>query len=349
MKVNRCNIMRVQRIETFFRPGFPLILVWVIVLTFFDVARAGADDVYFPYVYTRAVYLESPGIPGAWWTNPALPAFIDSRTFFSTNVLPLGDRFLMSSVRGFLPLEQGPVIGAGIMGTGLYESGSQTTKVKEDKVEYISEFAFTRPRFQLGAAMDFGPFGAAGVLGTVGSEARKIGITSGRRDSFEQNDKLETVLSPGFGFGWFSPSILRSLRLSAATMFIYHPLNRKFWESGGKLGFALSAFDSALCADGQYGFSYKEGLGVYNPDNSGYHALKTIVSVRLYDSMRAFAGYSTATEWDYSNPQFAHLGVEMTQSNLSPFWGGYEISVKPGRSWAVLHRAWLALTFGDKG
>lgn len=339
--------MRNQRIEAFFRTGFPAIVVWVMVLTFSDLAQAGEDDVYFPYVYTRAVYLESPGIPGAWWANPALPAFIDSRTFFSTNVLPLGDHFpmLMSSVRGFLPLEQGPVIGAGIMGTGLYESGSQTTQATGAEIKYTSEFAFTRPRFQLGAAMDFGPFGAAGALGTVGSEARKIGITSEPRDKEPEEDKLETVISPGFGFGWLSPSILRSLRLSAATMFIYHPLNRTFWESGAKLGFSLSVLDSALCADGQYSRSSKEGLGVLEADKTGYHAMKSIVSVRLYDNMRVFSGYSTASEWDYYNPHFAHFGVEMTQSDLTPFWGGYEISVKPGRSWAVLHRAWLALTF----
>ncbi len=322
------------------RSAIPAVVL--LVVGTFGISRAGVDDVYFRYLYDRAVYLESPGIPGAWWANPALPSLIDSRTFFTTNVLPLGDRSLMSSVRMFFPLEQGPVIGAGILGAGLYQPGSQKTNATAAGLQFTSEFAFTRPRFQFGAAMDFGPIGAAGALGTIGTEARKVGITS------EGEDKLETVVSPGFGFGWLSPSLLRSVRFSAATMFIYHPLNRKFWESGAKLGFSLSVLDSAVCADGQYSLSYDEGLGVLDSDNAGYHAFKSIVSVRLYDNMRVFTGYSAATEWDYDTPQFAHFGVEMSQSHLSGFWGGYEIGVKPGQSWAVLHRAWLALRFGEE-
>ncbi len=296
-------------------------------------AQAGE---YFHYLYQRTAYTDNLAMVGAWWSNPAVAASIDAPYAHTANVLPLGDSLLISSFRMFVPLPKGIVTGAGILGAGGYKLGTSSAQAEGGSLTYQSRFAFSRPRFQLGAAAALPYVGSIGALGTVGSDV----LTGG-----------EGSVSPGIGFGWLSPLLLKSLQLSMAVMFIHHDIDTTFWESGGKLGFLGFILDSLVTASCEYTFSLGErgkGFGVFSAqaeEAPEYEVLKALVSLRLFTGLAVLAGYSTDIDYDFSNWHMAHLGLELCETPDSPFLGGYDIGFRFGTDWIITHRIWVGLNF----
>ncbi|MBD3393684.1 MAG: hypothetical protein GF418_16270 [Chitinivibrionales bacterium] len=298
-------------------------------------SASGQGD-YFPYLYQRTTYTDNLLMPGAWWSNPAAAAEIPAPYAHTANVLPLGDSLLISSFRLFVPLIENVVAGAGLLGAGGYTPGSSSAQAGGGELRYASRFAFSRPRFQLGAAARFPFLGSAGVLGTIGTD---------------RTSESESSATPGFGFGWLSPSLLGIIQVSGAMMFIYHSLDKEFWESAAKLGLRFASTDTLFRASAEYTVSAGErghGFGVFtalsdNPPE--YDVFKTLVSARIYRNLAAMAGYSIDIDYDFSNWHLAHVGLELQESGELPFLGGYDLGFRFGDRWLITHRIWLGLNF----
>jgi hypothetical protein len=295
--------------------------------------RTAPGGEYFPYLYQRTMYTDNLTMTGAWWANPALISFIDAPFMHTANVLPLGDSLLVSSFRVFIPLAEDITVGAGILGAGAYTTGSSKSYAEESSFSHQSSFAFTRPRFQAGAAAQVPYAGRFGIIGTIGADLKSYGSGSA------------WSASPGAGLGWLSPLVLQTVEFSAAAMFIHHDLDVAFWEKTGKLGFRFTALDSVLNGSFEFSFTPGEGFGVFTPRRAEYEVLKALVSAQVFNNLALMAGFSTDLDYYYRNNSCVHLGAELREMPEFPVLGGYDIGFRFGRQWLIIHRIWVGLNF----
>lgn len=308
-------------------------------IIFFSAINCSASDSYFDHLFQRSVYIENLNIPGGWWANPALLSQVDEGMLFSSNVLPLGNRYLISSIRILFPVKSILSIGAGILGAGNYKTGTSHSAITEDGFLYRSDFAFKRPRFQFGAGANVPVIGALGILTSFGTDIKD-------RGGEYQEDK---VLSPGFSFGWLSPEIFIPVQISTNFMFLFHNIEYKgkntFWELGSKLGVSFHALDSLLSGFCEYTFSFgQNSFGIFTPDSSEYETAKAMLSIRIFNNVAAIIGASRDVGY-YSpvNGTCIHFGAELRKSSILPFWAGYDIGARVGKDWIILHRIWMCL------
>jgi hypothetical protein len=302
-------------------------LMMLLILAFNAICLAQA---YFPFLNQRSIYLDHLLLPGGWWSNPALLGDVHEMALSTSNVLPMGNRLLISDERFLLPLGKWVTLGAGILGAGDYQSGSSNSLVTDTGFSYHSSFAFERPRFQIGAGSILPFIGSLGVLGSLG---------------FDLADDGSKTTAPGFGFGWLSPSLGIPLQLSSSWMFIRHNVGLRFWEVSGKVGVRFIAKDSAVSACAEYSFSPSEGgFGVFGPSPPAvYDAVKALAAVRIFGSWAGLAGFSHDLAFPYHNGSLLHLGIENQQSAGSLFFGGYDVGLRLGTDWLVLHHLWVGI------
>jgi hypothetical protein len=315
--------------SNFSRCGRAMMLSTILVLSISAICGAQA---YFPYLNQRSVYLDHLLMPGAWWANPALISHIHEMVVSTSNVLPIGNRLLISDERFILPIGEHISLGIGILGAGDYRTGSSTSLFSNDGFDVRSTFAFQRPRFQIGAAGILPIIGSIGILGTFGSELA--------------DERGSTRASAGFGCGWLSPPLGIPMQLSSSWMFIKHNVILA-WEVSGKLGIRFITRDSTVSACAEYTFSPSEGgFGVLNPSGAIYDAAKALVAVRVFDCWAAMAGVSYDLDFRYNNGTCVHLGFENQAATRAFFFGGYDVGIRFSADWIVLHHLWVGIYLG---
>lgn len=297
------------------------------------------EDVLF--FYERTVYLEGLLMPGGWWANPALPATIEHHTLQTTNASPLGDRYTISSVRFFWPIVPVLTVGIGILGVGEDQTGSLSAE--PGGVSYRSSFFFSRPSVQTGAAVSLPYAGSAGAIFSVGAERLSVGI-----------DQTRSFPTLGIGAGWLSPKVAGMLDFSASVFLLGHFLTVPYWEHDAKLGVRLQLPNEMVSVALEYAFPLKNGWRFRTPRRPWtYEVLKAVASVRVYRALGVLAGFSSDFHSDddpvyypYYNGDCLHGGVEIAESTVYPFFGGYEVGVSVDGRWNVIHHVWLGMQFG---
>jgi hypothetical protein len=284
---------------------------------------------YFPYLYQRSVYLDHLLVPEGWWANPALIAHVNNRTLFTSNVLPLGNRYLISDIRLLMPVKNIVTIGVGILGAGDYRTGSSSTSFADDGFSYRSSFAFQRPRIQVSVAGTIPWAGSFGILGSFGTDVA---------------DYTTPTFSPGINVGWLSPELGIPLQLSISGMFIQHDNGERFGETCVKLGVRYQSSDSLWGACAEYTVSPSDnGFGLITPAESNYDVAKILATLRVWGAWAFLAGVSSDLSYPYRNGTMVHAGIENMRTDNSFFFGGYEVGARFGADWSVLHRLWLGI------
>ncbi|MBD3314855.1 MAG: hypothetical protein GF344_03650, partial [Chitinivibrionales bacterium] len=300
MPHSKTKILKSQkRHEKAASPGYrrPLILV-IALFAQFSFCRAHE---YFSFFYQRTTYLENLATQGAWWANPAVIASDSNAMFLATNVTPLGRRFLLAEGKAIVPIGTRFALGLGVLGAGDYDVGSSSAQASEGGFSYESHFAFERPRFQFGAGARHRRIGAVGLLATIGADGRTVA-----------KDSTTSVASGGIGFGLLSPRLFIPLHLSLSFSFIHHSLDIEFWDKIGKVGLVYRGDNDLVEGSLEYSFDLDHGSGVLTPEHSIYDVLKLMVSVRVYRTVAALAGFSVDLNdyTPYYQGRSVHLGGE---------------------------------------
>jgi len=295
------------------------------------------DSLYF--LFQRSTYLEQLTMPGAWWANPALITEIDAKTVMSVNVTPLGNIYTLASAKYILPVTSTFSAGVGILGAGISPGGS--LQAGQSGVSYQSRSTFSNPSVQLAVGLKLPWGGALGVLGDVGAELLPDGY--GGQSNFP---------IAGFGLGILSPWLFNHLSLSLSSMSTGHFWQQTYWNYDGKAGVRYKTADSLLIGSLEYTFSlFKDTISwLYQSDNHSYQVVKGMVSFKVYSIAGILLGYSSDLGNLSDNGNLLHLGAELRQSNVYPYFGGYEmgIALSSIHRNLLVHHFWVGYAFRER-
>jgi len=292
------------------------------------------DSLYF--LFQRSTYLENLCMPGAWWANPAVMAEINAKTALTTSVTPLGNTFSIASVKYFAPLGGKAGWGIGLLGAGINPDPS--LQATSGGAQYSSHFSFSNPSIQLAGGYNIPSIGSIGVLGDFGMEL--LPNFSGGKDNF---------FTMGLGAGFLTPYWRNYLSLSLCAMSREHFWIQQVWNNDGKIGLRLKTPDSLVLGSLEYTVSFASGTIKYigNAPANYYQVVKALASLKMYTVLGLVFGFSQDLEIYSNNGTMLHGGIEMRQSSVYPFFGGYEIGVSLTHSALLVHHFWLAYTFAS--
>ena len=291
-------------------------------------------DVNISFFHKRTIYLDNLISPAAFWANPAILALETESSFSIANVSPMGGIYTLAAIRGSFVLDSTGVAGIGFSGTDEYESGSFSAD--NSSATWQSNFIFSTPSVQVIFARPLPLIGLAGVIASLGTEQWYT--------STQQFAYSPTVC---IGAGWFSPAFKNALRVSLATYSTGHFYLSQQWEHDAKFGLRLSLFEEAVRGSFEYTWSFGKEPVFFSPAAQGrYEAFKGNVSLRFWGALGLLAGVSRDLDIFTSNKTMIHGGLEYRQTDLTPYWGGYEIGINDRRG--IIHRIWIGYSFGKK-
>ena len=298
--------------------------------------QADQADIY--YYYQRTTYLENLNQPGAWWANPALLSSIDRTTVFTSSTGLLGRKYSISSSRIIFPVLPQFNAGFGLTGSARGEGRSGTGT--NSGFSFSSYFNFTKPSLEAG--MSFAPR----ILGTLG--ALLLTGTASETPSYAYDSSIRvTRFFWGYGFGWISPALLKTVSFSFSTLSVYNVQYLWQWENCAKAGVVLNVKDSAVLGSLEYGFSLDGAAGTLfrTRENAPYYeVLKGTVSIRFRSIAGLILGWSLDTKNGSDNGSTYHAGVELRRSTVYPCYGGYEMGLSTtnySNSVSIIHRFWI--------
>jgi len=295
------------------------------------------DSLYF--LYQRSTYLEELTQPGGWWANPALTAEIPAKTAMTVNVTPLGNIYTIASAKFCMPINKTFAAGIGIMGAGISPGGS--LQANENGAQYSSSFKFSNPSVQLAGGMKLPLDASIGLLIDVGAELLPDGY--GGQSNF---------LVAGWGFGVISPKLFDRLSLAVSTMYTGHFWQETYWDYDGKAGVRYISPDSTIMGSLQYSLTFdRDTLSwLYRTKGHLYQVAKGMASFKIYSIAGILLGYSTDLGNFSDNGDLLHVGAELRQSTVYPYFGGYEmgIAVTKLHSDLIVHHLWVGYSFRAK-
>jgi len=317
---------------------------WLIILPCFLAHAGAASDTTGLFLFRRAVYLEDASVPGAWMANPASALSSGRTTVLTSNVLPLGDCFVLASARCLFPIVKNITLGAGVLGTGVYQSGSSFAGGGDTGFGAQADFHLSGPLLQIVLAS---PVPLAGSLGgdvSLGWET----VHAGGSDQ-------TTYYDIGFGLGWQSPLFVRRLGcgLSAMTIGKVGP-SVTVWDNSMRAGIFACLPDSQFRLTADYAFPLDAGSAFFSDrDDAPYQVVKAIALARLFGPLNAAAGFSSdfPGRWtthgirDGDNGNCLHLEVALDRSAEYAFFGGYDIGISTTYRLSMLHRFWFGYVF----
>jgi hypothetical protein len=292
------------------------------------------------FLFQRTTYLENLLTPGAWWANPASTAEIERKTAQTVNVTPLGNVLTIASAKFLMPVTSRFGIGIGIMGQGINASDPNLLATGSG-AQYQSRFSFVNPSVQLSGAVKIKQGGGVGLLIDIGAEQLPNSMEFG--ETFSNYPKL------GFGAGILTPWFFDRVSLGLSTMTTGHFWLQNYWDNDGKLSLRVRSIDSLLTGSMEYTFSFLDQGPVWighSPDNY-YEVFKAMVSLRFMGILGLLLGYSDDLENYYANGQCMHVGLELRQSKIYPYYGGYEIGIGLTQLHRdlLVHRIWVGYNF----
>ena len=290
------------------------------------------DSLYF--LFQRSTYLENLWMPGAWWANPATTAEIEKKTALTVNVTPLGNVYTIASAKYLAPAGKIFGWGIGLMGAGI--SPDPSLQATNGNAQYSSKFSFSNPSLQCAFGAKIPALGSVGFLGDFGAEL--LPDFQGSQSNY---------FTMGIGLGVLTPYALDLLSFSVSSMSRGHFWIQNFWDHDGKLGLRLKTSDSLLLGSLEYTVSFASGSIKYIGNSPAYYyqVVKGLVSLKAYAILGILAGYSRDLGIYSDNGTLLHGGIELRQSSVYPFFGGYEIGVSLTHSALLVHRLWLAYCF----
>ncbi len=156
----------------------------------------------------------------------------------------------------------------------------------------------------------------------------------------------------GFGAGFLTPWFFERVSLGLSAMSTGHFWIQNYWDYDGKLALRFRSIDSLLTGYVESTFSSFEGQAVWigYSSNNYYEVLKAMISLRFMGILGFLLGYSDDLPNGEGNGQCAHVGLELKQSNLSRYYGGYEIGIAlttqlPQQRDLLVHRFWVGYNF----
>jgi hypothetical protein len=309
--------------------------VFCIVSTLF----AGSDTLNYYFLYQRTTYLENVLTPGAWWANPASTAEIERKTAQTVNVTPLGNVLTIASAKFLMPVMSRYGIGIGIMGQGINAS-DPSLQATGSGARYQSRFSFINPSMQLSGAIKIKQGGGIGLLIDIGAEQLPTSM------EFSQTSNYLTL---GFGAGILTPWFFDRVSMGLSAMTTGHFWLQNYWNNDGKLALRVRSADSLLTGSLEYTFSLLDQGPVWighSPDNY-YEVVKAMASLRFMGILGLLVGYSDDLENYYANGQCMHIGLELRQSKIYPYYGGYEIGIGLTQLHRdlLVHRLWVGYNF----
>jgi hypothetical protein len=322
------------------------ILAPLFFITTLNFANSDTLNYYF-LLYQQTTYLENALMPGSWWSNPASTAEIERKTAQTVDVTPLGNVLTIASAKFLMPVTSRFSAGIGIMGVGQGNSSSQNLNATGSGATFQSQSSFFNPSMQFSGAAKFRHGGGIGLLFNIGAEQLPSAMDLGPTYSNYSN-----YLTMGFGAGLLTPWFFERVSLGLSAMSTGHFWIQNYWDYDGKLALRFRSIDSLLTGYVESTFSFLGGNPVwigYSPNNY-YEVIKAMISLRFMGILGLLLGYSDDVPNGEGNGQCAHVGLELKQSNLSRYYGGYEIGIAlttqlPQQRDLLVHRFWVGYNF----
>jgi hypothetical protein len=290
------------------------------------------------FLFQRSTYLENLNMPGAWWANPATVAEVGKKTAMTVNVSPLGFVYTIASARYLAPVAGRFGWGIGIMGAGINPNPAGSLQADNTGAQYQSQFSFSNPSIQLSAAAKLTGGLCLGLLCDAGFEELPDG--NGGQMNFP---------TLGIGVGGMTPYFFDKVSLSLSLMSTGHFWLQSYWDYDGKGGVRFKSSDSLLMGSLEYTYSLVSGTikNIYNSPATYYHVVKALASIKIFSIAGVLFGFSRDLGIFSDNGAMVHLGVELRQSQVYPFFGGYEtgIAVTQRNRDLWVHRLWLGWCF----
>jgi len=317
---------------------------WFITLSCFLAHTGGASDTTGLFLFRRAVYLEDASVSGAWLANPASTVSNGRTTALTSNVLPLGDRFVVASARCLFPIVKSITLGAGILGSGVYASGSSSAGGGDTGFGAHANFHFSGPALQLAIGAPIPSAGSFGGCISWGWETVHSGL-------FDRT----TYYDMGFGLGWLSPLLLRRIGCGLSAMAIARVgPSATAWDNSVRAGVSACFPDSQARITADYAFPLDAGASFFaDREDAQYQAIKAIALLRVVGPLNAMAGFSSDFPGRWSthgnregdNGNCIHLGAILDRSTEYLFFGGYDIGISMTYALSILHRFWFGYVF----
>jgi hypothetical protein len=302
---------------------------------------AQVDTINYYFLYQRSTYLENVLLPGSWWANPASTAETERKTLQTVNVTPLGNALTIASAKFLTPVTSRFGVGVGIMGVGQGNSSNQNLNASASGATFQSQYSFFNPSIQLSGAIKFKKEGAIGLLFNIGAEQLPSAMDLGPAYS--------NYLTMGFGAGFLTPWFFDRVSLGLSEMSTGHFWIQNYWDYDGKLAVRFRSVDSLLTGYIESTFSLFGGSLVWigNSPSNYYEVIKGMVSLRFMGILGFLLGYSDDLLNGEANGQCAHVGLELKQSNMYHYYGGYEIGIALTQLQRDLfiHRLWVGYNF----
>jgi hypothetical protein len=309
------------------------------VLSVFSIFAA-TDSLNYYFLYQRSIYLENTLLIGSWWVNPASAAEIDRKTLQTVNVTPLGNVLTIASAKYLTPVTPMVGVGVGIMGQGINPNPS--LQAGNSGAQYQSNFSFINPSMQLAGAVKIKRGGAIGLLLNIGAEQ----LPNSTEIDPNGNANYFTM---GVGAGYLTPWFFNRVSLGFSAMTTGHFWLQTFWDYDGKLAVSARSSDSLFTGSLEYTFSLlNQGFAwVYHSPGNHYEVVKALLSVRFMQIAGLLLGYSDDLPNYYANGPCAHVGLELKESAIYPFYGGYEIGIGLSQLHRdlLIHRLWVGYDF----
>ena len=303
-------------------------------------AFASGDSLNYYFLYQRTAYLENTLTPGSWWANPASLGEIGRKTLQTVNTTPLGNVLTIASAKYLTPVSPQIDAGVGIMGQGI-NPADPSFQASNAGAQYQSQFSFVNPSVQFAGAMKLGRGGLTGLLLNIGAEQLPA--------SAEVGPNFANYLTMGFSAGYLSPWFFDCVSLGLSFMTTGHFWLQTYWDNDGKLALRYQDPDSLFTGSLECTFSLLgQGLVWIGHSPAGYYeAIKALVSIRFMQIAGLLLGYSDDIQNLVANGPCAHVGLELRQSNVYRYYGGYEIGIGLGQLHRdlLVHRLWVGYDF----
>ena len=294
------------------------------------------DSLYF--LFQRSTYLESVTMPCAWWANPAILAETDRKTALTATVLPLGGVYTIASVRYCAPAYNTFSWGIGLLGAGINRNPDGSLTASNSGAQYRSSVSLSNPSLQGGVAGKLPGDILAGILFDAGLELLPDG--SGGQANF---------ITLGMGIGAMTPYIANMVSIGLSYMPQIHFWYHSYWDHDGKACLRIKSSDSLIMGSLEYTFSRASGAikHFYNSTSAYYQVVKGLASIKTMGILGALAGFSQDLGILSDNGPMIHLGIEIRQSMLYPYFGGYEIGIGTTQRHRnlIVHRLWVGYCF----
>lgn len=300
-----------------------------------------SDTLNYYFLYQRTIYLENALMPGAWWANPASTAEIEKKTAQTVDVTPLGNVLTMASAKFLMPVASRFGVGIGIMGVGRGYSSNQNLSAGNSGATFQSRYSFFNPAMQLSGAVKIKQGGGIGLLFNIGAEQLP--------NAMDLGPTYSNYLTMGFGAGFLSPWFLDRVSIGFSVMSTGHFWIQDYWDNDGKLTLRFRSIDSLITGYVESTFSLFGGNMVWigNSPSNYYEVIKAMISLRFMGILGFLLGYSDDLLNGEANGKCAHIGLELKQSTLSRYYGGYEIGIALSQRQRDLfvHRLWVGYDF----